>query len=109
MKHFNKTNKTNKMKIKKTSREIKIHHTTIVDGIPYYRNESLTYDTNGILAEHKLDWSVGDEEGEGPYVTPGGTLDHIKKETPESLEEKFTQSSRTLRNYAKSKLWKNKK
>lgn len=77
------------MEIKQTQRRIWIHHTTVVDGIPYYRNENLTYDTNGILAEHEFHWSVGDEDGEGPYVTPGGSLDHFKKETPESLEEKF--------------------
>jgi hypothetical protein len=66
-----------------------MNHNTIVDGIPYYRNEYLTYDTNGILVKHKLNWSVGDEDGEGPYVKPGGPLDDFKKETPESLEEKF--------------------
>jgi hypothetical protein len=77
------------MEIKETQRTIWIHHTTVVDGIPYYRNEELIYDTNGILAKRKLNWVVGDEEGEGPYVQPSGDLDHIKKETPESLEEKF--------------------
>jgi hypothetical protein len=77
------------MKITKSSREIWMNHNTVVDGIYYFRNEYLTYDTNGILVEHKLGWSVTDENGFGPPVEPSGPLDHIKKETPESLEEKF--------------------
>jgi hypothetical protein len=77
------------MEIKQTQRRIRIHHTTSVDGILYGRSESLTYDTNGILVEHEIDWTVGDENGKGPYVTPSGPLDHINKETPASLEEKF--------------------
>jgi hypothetical protein len=77
------------MEIKQTQKRINIHHTTSVDGILYGRSESLTYDTNGILVEHEIDWTVGDENGKGPYVTPSGPLDHISKETPASLEEKF--------------------
>ena len=77
------------MEIKQTQKIINIHHTTSVDGILYGRSESLTYDTNGILVEHEIDWTVGDENGKGPYVTPSGPLDHINKETPASLEEKF--------------------
>jgi hypothetical protein len=77
------------MEIKQTQKIINIHHTTSVDGILYGRSESLTYDTNGILVEHEIDWTVGDENGKGPYVTPSGPLDHISKETPASLEEKF--------------------
>jgi hypothetical protein len=77
------------MEIKQTQKRINIHHTTSVDGILYGRSESLTYDTNGILVEHEIDWTVGDENGKGPYVTPSGPLDHINKETPASLEEKF--------------------
>ena len=77
------------MEIKQTQKRIEIHHTTSVDGILYGRSESLTYDTNGILVEHEIDWTVGDENGKGPYVTPSGPLDHISKETPASLEEKF--------------------
>jgi hypothetical protein len=77
------------MEIKQTQKRINIHHTTSVDGILYGRSESLTYDTNGILVEHEIDWTVGDENGKGPYVTPSGPLDHISKETPALLEEKF--------------------
>ena len=77
------------MEIKQTQKRINIHHITVVDGILYGRSESLTYDTNGILVEHEIDWTVGDENGKGPYVTPSGPLDHISKETPASLEEKF--------------------
>jgi len=77
------------MEIKQTQKRINIHHTTSVDGILYGRSESLTYDTNGILVEHEIDWTVGDENGKGPYVTPSGPLDHISKETPASLEKKF--------------------
>jgi hypothetical protein len=83
------TTKKNNMEIKQTQKRINIHHTTSVDGILYGRSESLTYDTNGILVEHEIDWTVGDENGKGPYVTPSGPLDHISKETPASLEEKF--------------------
>jgi hypothetical protein len=77
------------MEITKSSREIWMNHNTVVDGFPYYRNEYLTYDTNGILVKHKLSWSIGDPEGKAPPVEPSGPLDYVKKETPESLEKKF--------------------
>ena len=75
--------------IKKTQREIKIHHTVTVDDIPYYRNETIFYDTNGILVEQKIKWSVGDKHGKGPYVEPGGDLDEFKKYKPKKLEKIF--------------------
>ena len=77
------------MKIKKTSRRTRIHHTVVVDKIPYYRNEELEYDTNGILVNQGVSWSVGDEKGKGPFVEPSGPLDHLKKQTHKSLEKKF--------------------
>jgi|APGre2960657444_1045066.scaffolds.fasta_scaffold97645_1 hypothetical protein len=87
------------MEIKQTQKRINIHHTTSVDGILYGRSESLTYDTNGILVEHEIDWTVGDENGKGPYVTPSGPLDHISKETPASLEEKFKEIIKQQKKY----------
>jgi hypothetical protein len=75
------------MQIKETAREVKIHHTVVVDKIQYYRNEFLTYDTNGILAKQRTVWSVGDKEGKGPFVEPGGSLDTIKKYTSKELEK----------------------
>jgi len=77
------------MKIKETSRRTRIHHTVVVDKIPYNRNETLEYDTNGILVNQRVLWSVGDEKGKGPFVEPGGPLDHLKKQTHKSLEKKF--------------------
>jgi hypothetical protein len=77
------------MKITKTAIVTRICHTVVVDNIPYFRNEHLTYGVNGDLEEQKVTWSVGDKDGKGPYVEPSGPLDHIKKHTSKSLEEKF--------------------
>jgi hypothetical protein len=77
------------MKITSSVRYVRMNHNTVVDGFPYYRNEYLTYDVNGILVEHKLTWSIGDPEGKEPPVEASGPLDYVKKETPKSLEKKF--------------------
>ena len=77
------------MKIVKQKRSGWIHHTLDIDGILYFRNEHFEYNTNGVLVYRRVGWSVGDEEGEGPYVEPGGPLDKLKKYTPKKLEKKF--------------------
>jgi hypothetical protein len=77
------------MKITKTVMYTRICHTVVVDNIPYFRDEYLAYGAKGDLEVQKVTWSVGDKDGKGPYVEPSGPLDHIKKHTSKSLEEKF--------------------
>lgn len=77
------------MEIIKTGKTTKTHHTVIVDGVPYFRNEEFEYNSNGELVRQICDWYVGDKDGKGPYVKPGGVLDHIKKYTNSELEKKF--------------------
>jgi hypothetical protein len=66
------------------------HHTVVVDGIPYFRNEDFkfNFEKNTWMRE-KLVWSIGDEKGEGPYVEPKGDIDSLSKYTSQELEEMF--------------------
>ena len=80
------------MKIVKQTRDGRIHHTLDIDGILYFRNEKFECDTNGVLVYRNVTWRVGDEDGEGPYVEPSGTLDKFKKYTPDELEETFNKT-----------------
>ena len=79
-----------KMKLKKQSKRMTIHHTVMMESIPYLRNETLVYNLE--ISEwdrESLHWSVGDKDGRGPYVKPSGSLDEFKKYTSEGLEEQF--------------------
>ena len=80
------------MKLVKQMRDGWIHHTLDIDGILYFRNEKFEYNTNGVLVYRKVTWSVGDEDGEGPYVEPSGSLDEFKKYTPDELEIEFNKT-----------------
>ena len=55
------------MEIIKTGKTTKTHHTVIVDGVPYFRNEEFEYNSRGELVRQICDWYVGDKDGKGPY------------------------------------------
>ena len=78
------------MEIKKTFQEKWSHHTVIVDKIPYYRNEYLTFNLKKNEWERvRLTWTVADKKGKGPTVEPKGPLDDIGEYTSQELEKMF--------------------
>ena len=78
------------MKVVNASKDKRKHHTVVVDGIPYFRNEWFDFNfKKNKWVRKKLSWSIGDEEGEGPYVEPKGDLDNLSKYTSQELEEMF--------------------
>jgi hypothetical protein len=78
------------MKIQKTIKETSIHHTLILDEIPYFRNEVFIYHGPNLLVKHNVEWHVGNKEGKGPYSVPGASpsIDR-NKYTPKKLESMF--------------------
>ena len=50
----------------------------VVESVIYYRNESFIKDnTTKEFKRKKLDWSIGDKDGHGPYHTP---TNHVQLE-----------------------------
>jgi len=78
------------MEITQKSKNKRIHHSVVVNGIPYFRNEDFKFNFEKNQWEReKLSWSIGDKKGGGPYVEPKGSLDGIGEYTAQKLEEIF--------------------
>lgn len=78
------------MEITQKSKRKREHHSLIVDGIPYYRNEDFEFDFDkDKWVRIKLSWVIGDKKGKGPFVEPKGSLDDIGNRTSRELEKIF--------------------
>ncbi len=67
------------MIIERTLQEKHINHKVIIgDGLIYYRNEYLKYNSHSKeWCRMSMDWVVGNKEGKGPYKTP---INHVELE-----------------------------
>lgn len=82
------------MEVTKTTKEKRIHHKLMVDGIPYFRNEYFEFDfKDSKWKTVKLSWSIGGKEGNGVYVEPKGILDNIGNYTSSELEKMFKEKT----------------
>ena len=78
------------MEITQKSKNKRIHHSVVVNKIPYFRNEDLKFNFEKNKWEReKLRWSVADKKGQGPTVEPKGPLDDIGEYTSQELEKMF--------------------
>jgi len=78
------------MKVVESAKRKREHNRVVVDKITYLRNEDFEFDfQKNEWVREKLQWSIGNLKGEGPFVEPKGPLDNIGMYTSSELEKMF--------------------